>query len=468
MKYSLCISLVVVGLFSCSEEEQNNPIEKTLDPVATEAGTPTGDAVTEDIGPSGGTLSSGDGRLDLIVPTGAVNSSTTFGIQPITNLCPGGFFAYRLLPEGLTFTNPVTLVFHYTEEDLSGTLPELLVVAYQGPDKIWYTLPSAVVDEVDKTISVEVKHFTDWTAIEYVGIFPKRPEKPKLRVDETIELALYGQGMSGEGDDLPPLPANPNNNPSPDEDFLPPLPQRRQFKARWFVNGVENGNNNVGTLSQQEGNPNNPIYVYKAPSTVPANNPVLISVEITGLKRWTIEGRTQRVTTHNKVILFKQIEILPDEYNYTLKVEYSGFSPWCTIDQDYYDWATVDVQVKGETVTVSNWVNSVPEASPLSAPLASCIVRCDAGPTGRLNVTGGSGDVVAQSANGLRGFVVHLNHTGLYTGASTTVECPGGEPLPTDAIPLDLVDSFLFMLADSAQTVSPTEVDGLTATLTPK
>jgi|SRR5690606_34335268 len=467
MKYSILISLVVVSLFSCSEEDQNTPSEKTLDPVVTEIGTPVGDAVTEDIGPSGGTLSSEDGKLDIIVPAGAVSNNTSFGIQPITNRCPGGFFAYRLLPENLTFTTPVTLVFHYTGEDLSGTLPELLGIAYQGSDKIWYTLPSAVVDEADKTISVEVKHFTDWTAIELMGIFPKRPDVPKLRVEETIELALYGQGMSGEGDDLPPLPANLDNNPSPDEDDLPPLPQPRQFRAKWFVNGVENGNSNVGTLTLQGGSPNNPIYVYKAPSTVPANNPVLISVEITGLRRWTIEGRTRRVTTHNKVILLKRIEIQPDEYNYTLKVEYQGFSPWCTIDQSYYDVATVDVQVKGQTVTVSNWVNSVPEASPSSAPLANCIVRCDPGSTGRLHVTGGSGFVV-QSPAGHPAFTVSLNHSGLYTGASQAVECPGGDPLPTDAIPIDFVDAFLFVLADSVQTLAPPEVDGLTATLTPK
>src|SRR5690606_6245514 len=144
---------------------------------------------------------------------------------------------------------------------------------------------------------------------------------------------LYEQGMSGEGDDLPPLPANLDNNPSPDEDDLPPLPQPRQHRARWFVNGVENGNSNVGTLTLQGGSPNNPIYVYKAPSTVPANNPVLISVEITGLRRGTIEGRTRRVTTHTTVRLLQRIEIQPDEYDSPLKVEYQGFSPWCTIDQ---------------------------------------------------------------------------------------------------------------------------------------
>ena len=116
MKCSLYVIVVVLYSISCSDNENGNVVSP--EPAVTEIGTPTGDPVTKDIGGAGGTITSGDGKLDVVVPAGALSNSVTFSIQPVENFCPGGRVVYELLPEGLTFSQPVTLVFHYTEADM--------------------------------------------------------------------------------------------------------------------------------------------------------------------------------------------------------------------------------------------------------------------------------------------------------------------------------------------------------------
>ena len=55
------------------------------------------------------------------VPAGALASDTDITIQPITNTAWGGIGnGYRLTPDGLTFTQPVDLVFDVAPETLAG------------------------------------------------------------------------------------------------------------------------------------------------------------------------------------------------------------------------------------------------------------------------------------------------------------------------------------------------------------
>ena len=471
MKHLIQIVMMLLFAFACNDDlndDQNTP-DNTAEPFVSGVGIPFGAAETKEIGPDGGSISSTDAVLDIIIPPQAVSSNTTFSIQPVTTLCPGGMKTYRLLPEGLTFSNPVKLIYHYSDEAISGTIPALLGIAYQGPDGVWYTFPGAVVNEASKTISIDVKHFTDWTAMEYLGIFPKIPDVPELRINETIDLSIYGQGMATEADELPPLPKSPANNPSPDQDDLFPLPVPRPFTAKWFVNGVENGNSRVGTISP--GYAASHLFVYKAPAETPVDNIVSVSAEVTGLKKWTIEGGKPKVTTHNKVILFKRIKIRPDEYNYTLKIEFKDNYACGYQGQTFHDVVEMDVRVKGETVSVSNIVNQEPSVNPLTISVVGCSLTCEPGSTGVLNVTSGSGKVYpAVFEEDQWRFEVHLVHKGSNTGAVTTMACPDIDPIVAHGEPDDHTEHFRFILADSAQNVgSPPENNyGYFVKLTPK
>jgi hypothetical protein len=114
---------------------------------ATEVGTPEGSNVTKNIGPAGGTLASPDGRLTLTVPPNALAETVPFSIQPITNKAVGGLgLAYRLEPDGMTFTTPLQLAVRYDEHDLKGTIPEALSLAYQDKQGRWHLQKSLKLD----------------------------------------------------------------------------------------------------------------------------------------------------------------------------------------------------------------------------------------------------------------------------------------------------------------------------------
>src|SRR5260370_4309060 len=140
---------------------------------ATEVGTPVGDKVTMDIGPAGGTLASPDGRLTLIVPPNALTGTVSFTIQPITNKAEGGLgLAYRLGPDGKTFTTPLQLAVRYDDHDLEGTVAEALSIAYQDKEGAWHAQKSAKLDQATKTLTIATTHFTDFAALAGLRMSP--------------------------------------------------------------------------------------------------------------------------------------------------------------------------------------------------------------------------------------------------------------------------------------------------------
>jgi hypothetical protein len=343
---------------------------------------PTGPPITKNIGPAGGVLTSADNMLTLTVPPDAVKVNTPFSIEPIENFCPGGMRAYRLLPAGMTFTKPVTITFHYTADDLEGTLSALLDIAYQESDGIWYALSGIDVDEQSKTISVGVKHFTDWTNAAKLRIEPRTPAIPVIKKGATYNLHLAG------AKDSPPkvIPAGPG-----EVDDLPMLPKKKHvpFTATWYVNGVPNGNANVGTITID----NKTNVTYHAPAKVPANNPVLVTAELTDFEAWVREKK--EVVKLNKVICAKRIKIKPDAYDFTFEMD-ADLPGICGIPgATYHDKFTMDVQVMEvdgqDMVYFFNPVNQDAEINPSSFKNGDCTVSCpDRGP-GFYNVTSYSG-----------------------------------------------------------------------------
>src|SRR5258706_4999451 len=85
-------------------------------------GTATGPAVEATIGPAGGALGSGDGKVTVSIPAGALAADTTISIQPFTNTAPGGRgLSYRFAPSGVVFSAPVQITFSFTDADLIGS-----------------------------------------------------------------------------------------------------------------------------------------------------------------------------------------------------------------------------------------------------------------------------------------------------------------------------------------------------------
>ena len=140
---------------------------------ATEVGTPNGPAVTKSIGPAGGSLASPDGRLTLTVPQNDLTDTVAFTIQPITNKARNGLgLAYRLEPNGKTFTTPLEISVRYDEKDLEGTIPEALSLAYQDKQGAWHAQKSAKLDQSAKTLTVATTHFTDFASLAGLRMSP--------------------------------------------------------------------------------------------------------------------------------------------------------------------------------------------------------------------------------------------------------------------------------------------------------
>ena len=380
--YVLAASMLML-MVRCSSDENLNEGGGD-EAVATEIGAPIGPVVTENIGASGGVITSGDGRLTITVPPGAVAVNTIFSIEPVEDFCPGGMGSYRLLPEGTTFSEPVKITFHYNDDDLEGTLSEFLDIAYQGTDNKWYALSWVILDEQSNHISVDVRHFTNWALASKLRIEPRNPLIPVVEKGATYNLHLAG------AKDSPPrvIPAGPG-----EVDDLPELPRKKPapFTATWFVNGVTNGNSNVGTISVDS----KTHVTYHAPNHVPANNPVLVAAELTDYEFW--DRNKKEITKLSKVVCLKRIKIKPDEYNFTFEFDFH-FNNACGLPNVLYrDGLSMDVQVKEVdnryVVNFYNILNEDATTNPSQRTQDECTDYCLTGGAGLLNVNQATGRV---------------------------------------------------------------------------
>jgi hypothetical protein len=251
------ISSVAV-LAACTEEEL--PTSKTehtgsIRPV----GTALGPIETYDIGPRGGSIASADGKIDIMIPEGALTSSAAFGIQMIASTVPNGVGgAYRFTPHAVEFNKPVTITFTYNEDSVS--FEEGMGVAFQGEDGVWYWPGTLKHDRDANKLTVETMHFSDWSLFESIKILPAYVS---LAPNGEVVLQAYGTFPEEVEDDLltPLVPPDP-------VPLAEPAPLDTKYIDEWSVQGE-------GTLVST-GN----SATYKAPSTVPDINPVRVHLKL--------------------------------------------------------------------------------------------------------------------------------------------------------------------------------------------
>lgn len=275
MRYTLirklvCIAPVLMALAACGGGDSTPapapaPVPPGPPPVVTPAGTAQGTPVSASLGSAGGMLSSADGRLQLVVPEGALSAPTTISIQPVSNGAPGRVGSgYRLLPEGITFARPVQLSFAYDESDVAGSSAELLGVATQQADGTW-RWQGGTLDAQARTVTASATHFSDWSLVKGLQL---RPPSATVKTRASVSLKLaYCFAPALDNDLLEPLgfDCEAENAPAP-----------RQA-VNWSVNGIPGGNGSAGTVAGSKGGA-----IYTAPAQVPPTNPVAVSAEIQG------------------------------------------------------------------------------------------------------------------------------------------------------------------------------------------
>ena len=133
----------------------------------------SGIPVTAMIGPAGGSVSSADRRLTLLIPAGALGEATEISIRPVNLSELGSEFtdiapirAYQLEPDGLTFSTPITVEFDLQTSSTksNGDLEAELFLAFTSSNGV-LELPDNQVISVDldsgrSIFSSELAHFS--------------------------------------------------------------------------------------------------------------------------------------------------------------------------------------------------------------------------------------------------------------------------------------------------------------------
>jgi hypothetical protein len=235
----------------------------------TPAGALDGAATQTLVSPAGGTVVSADGKLKLEVPAGALAAAQMLSVAPIKNLAPGGVGpAYRLTPDGQTFSVPVNLVFAYDDADVGSSEALAWRIAYQDAMGRWNSLKSVTLDVGAKTVTVQTSHFTDWAKVLAWRLDPKTAT---VHAGDGVELAVVACDVSTTvGAD--PLAAL--------LDTCQPDPALFSVSG-WAVNDIAGGDADVGTVVASSPGTGH----YTAPAAAPTPNPVRVtatSVDVAG------------------------------------------------------------------------------------------------------------------------------------------------------------------------------------------
>ncbi|WP_286860251.1 MULTISPECIES: hypothetical protein [Sphingobacterium] len=155
------------------KNEEESETEIAITPLARPIGSVKGQASSKTIGPAGGVLSSADGQLKISIPAGALTEEKLILVQPIeqTNIAGIGL-SYRLTPHNVTFKKAVTLTFDWKAVTDQVGLPQTLGFAYQQEDQVWKYVGASTTDTVQKTISYETTHFSDWSLMNRLSLEP--------------------------------------------------------------------------------------------------------------------------------------------------------------------------------------------------------------------------------------------------------------------------------------------------------
>ncbi len=280
---SLIITLAYILLcVVCSCKKDGAAAEPDPQPEVTAHGDPDGTPTSKSIGPEGGFIQTPDGGIRLEIPEGAVTSPTSFTIQPVTQKLESSTgTTYRLGPENISFQKDVRITFSYTEEDLAGTTANDLYLSYQDVEGYWHRVIQTDIDEANKKLTVQTRHFSDWT-IERTFYIDNIHGKTQLTAGEETGLIVFVKDVDENGNLLSSMPV-PNKN-----------------IDTWFVNGD-------GSLDRFKME----SVTYTAPSAIETPQTVAVGVRI---KNMVGRRNPDRPGNTGLVILQVPIELLPDEY----------------------------------------------------------------------------------------------------------------------------------------------------------
>lgn len=256
------LSFLALTLFSSC-----GPSTTSTTPLVTSAGVPVEAAVTTSIDGTGGTLSSRDGRLTMVIAAGTVATATTFSIQPISSPAPNALgVSYRLEPHDVTFALPVTLKLLAPEAGISRTSVDGLGPASRAADGRWAWASDVTREGVTKTLTFTTTHFSDWSLLEGLQL---RPMTATVQEGSQLDLEVVYCTETKQGGVM----TGWVNTCGRDESSTWPA-------VEWSVNGQVGGSSSLGTVrgdlaSLWKG-------TFTAPSMRPTPSTVTVSAALEG------------------------------------------------------------------------------------------------------------------------------------------------------------------------------------------
>ncbi len=373
----IAVVLVVFSITSCKkilEGTQMPPVNEN--PLPTEVGDAAGAVVIKKIGSSGGSIASADGKIELQIPAGALNSEMEISVQPITNKAPNGLGnGYRFMPDGLQFLKPASLKINYSGLEGLPSVAGLLGIAFQDNSGIWWRLNNFSDDVVNKTISVPMMHFSDWTLFDVMSI---TPVEAALKVNKSLNLKVTYV------------------NAADDDSLLAPL-LNKVGKISWSASAGSLTSGSDGDMSR----------TFKAPAKLPSQNPVAVAAQVQ--IKFKYHGKTFDNTT-----LVSNVKIFDGDEVYLLEmrvIDSSWFAGMKTTDS-----VSMKVKVNDTTVTISDIKNFPSTAVPERLVLGNSTVIWINDPIGELNITKATGRNAVDffgPNTGLLGF--DFTHTDVHT-----------------------------------------------------
>lgn len=125
---------------------------------------------TMQVGSAGGTLTTAEG-VKLVVPPGALASTTTITITQLTNNLPSNALGnvYDLEPSGTQFSTPVQLTLPYDPAKLGSTPVTDIAVGYDDGQGHQRGTGWSLIDPTDHLVTAYITHFSQWS------VFPAPP-----------------------------------------------------------------------------------------------------------------------------------------------------------------------------------------------------------------------------------------------------------------------------------------------------
>ncbi len=221
---------------------------------------------TATIGPEGGSVRSGDGRLTLKVPAGAVASPTAFSITSSASTAPNAVGpAYTLSPASLPLGTPGLLAFAYDRTDINGSAPGWLLPVFQS-GATWYTASAWTINTGTKAVVALLSPMTlpasrSGGRQPQSGILPfVWGEARQYSVDGPTVVPPGLHGVPYKVQALKPVP-NQHGVWQIDSGAIDPT------SVDWTVDNQVGGNDVVGTIEGQVSTP--PGSSYSAPDCPP-------------------------------------------------------------------------------------------------------------------------------------------------------------------------------------------------------